>query len=368
MSHFRAFVIKEFYHIFRDFRTMLILFGMPVAQILLFGYVITNEIKDANIAIFDKSHDEVTQKISNKLLSSGYFRLKKNISGYGEIEQCFREGSVKEVVVFEEDFGKKLKKEGLANVQILTDASDANTANMIMNFTSAIINDYVRETNPLAKMPMQIVPQMRMFYNPEMKSVFLFVPGIIAMLLMLISALMTSVSITREKEQGTMEVLLVSPLRPLHIIIGKLIPYLVLSIVIVVVVLVLANTVFGLPVQGSILLLFGECILYIILTLSIGVFISTVAQTQQIAIMFSFLALLLPTILLSGFIFPVENMPVVLQWLCKLMPPRYFIIIIKNIMLKGTGFEFVWKETLILCGMIVFFIFLSVRKFKIRLE
>jgi len=367
MKKFRGFVIKEFYHILRDYRTMLILFGIPIAQILLFGYVITNEIKDASIAVYDKSKDETTQKIISKIQASGYFKLEKNINDPEEIEKSFKEGKIKEVIVFEENFGKNLAKNNQANIQILTDASEANTASILMNYTAAIINDYVREANPLFKMPLQVIPQVRMFYNPEMKSVYLFVPGIIAMLLILISALMTSVSITREKEFGTMEVLLVSPLKPWHIIIGKLLPYLGLSILIVIIVLILASTVFGLPVQGNLWLLFAECILYIILSLSIGVFISTIAKSQQIALMISMLGLMLPTILLSGFIFPVENMPLIMQWLCNIMPPRWFIVIIKNIMLKGTEFQYVWKETAILAGMTVFFIFMSVKKFKLRM-
>jgi ABC-2 type transport system permease protein len=206
-----------------------------------------------------------------------------------------------------------------------------------------------------------------MLYNEELKSVFMFVPGTITVLLMLISAMMTSISITREKELGTMEILLASPLKPIQIIVGKVVPYVFISFIIAVIILILGFTVFGMPVQGSLFLLMGECLLFILMALSLGILISTVTQTQQTAMMISMFALMLPTILLSGFIFPIENMPLPLQVFSNVIPPKWFIIIIKNIMLKGVGLGYIWKETLILLGMTLFFIALSVKKFKIRL-
>ena len=214
---------------------------------------------------------------------------------------------------------------------------------------------------------MQIIPEARMNYNPLLKGVYMFVPGIMAMLLMLISALMTSISITREKELGTMELLLVSPLRPVQIIIGKVLPYVFLAFTNAVVILAIGKYVFGVPVMGSLLLLLAESLLFITMALSLGILISSITSSQQIAMTVSLLALMLPTILLSGFIFPVENMPVILQWLCHAMPPMYFIRIVKSIMLMGNGFEYIWKETMILIGFTLFFIFLSVKKFKVRL-
>lgn len=368
MKRFKGFVIKEFYHIFRDVRTMTILFGIPIVQLLLFGFVITNEIKDAKIAIFDQSKDNITQKLSQKILSSGYFLLEKNLNNFNEINQSFKEGNIKLVIVFEKDFAKHLEKEGKANLQIISDASEPNTANILVNYTIAITNDFLKEINPNAKVPLQIIPEVRMLYNPDLKGVFMFVPGIMAMLLMLISAMMTSISITREKETGTMEVLLVSPLKPIQIIVGKVVPYVFLSFINAVVILILGKFVFGVPINGSILLLLGESVLYILTALSLGIMISTLTKTQQTAMLISMLVLMLPSILLSGFIFPIENMPTPLQFICQIMPPKWFIIIIKNIMLKGVGFAYVWKETLILFGMMVFFILVSVKKFKIRLE
>lgn len=366
MNRFIGFVIKEFYHIFRDYRTLLILFGMPAVQLLLFGYVITNEIKDARIAIYDASKDEVTRKISEKILSSGYFILEKNLTAYSEIAPVFREGKTKLVIVFGGNFAEKLQQEGKADLQILGDASDPNTANILVNYATGIINSYLISINS-GQIPMQIVPEMRMQYNPGLKGVFMFVPGIMAMLLMLISALMTSLSITREKELGTMELLLVSPLRPIQIIIGKVIPYVLLAFIDSCIILAMGKFVFGVPIQGTILLLLAECLLYITMALSLGILISSITSSQQVAMTVSLMALMLPTILLSGFIFPVENMPVILQVLCHIMPPKYFISIIKDIMLKGNGIIYVWKETLILVMFTVVFIMISIRKFKIRL-
>jgi len=368
MDRFFGFVKKEFLHIFRDARTMIILFGIPVAQLLLFGTVITNEMKDAHIAIYDQSKDDVTRAITTKLLSSGYFILDRNLEGTGDIEAIFREGKVKEVLVFEQNFGRTLEKEGVANVHVMTDASDPNTARLLAGYTAGIINDYLLKELGELKMPLQIEPQVRMYYNEELKSVFMFVPGIMAMILMLISAMMTSISITREKEMGTMEILLVSPLRPVQIILGKVAPYLALSVVNAVVILLIGHFVFGVPINGSWVLLMAESILFIMMALCLGIMISSLVKTQMTAMFISMIALMLPTILLSGFIFPIENMPVPLQIFSMIMPPRWFIVILKNVMLKGTGFLYVWKETLILTGMAAIFVTIAVRKFKVRLE
>lgn len=368
MKRFWSFVIKEFYHIFRDVRTLMILFGLPVALILIFGYVVTNDIKDAKIAIYDPSKDLVTEEITNKLLSSGYFILEKNLNTSTNAKEIFKKGTIKEILIFEENFAQKLNSEGKAEVQILADASDANTANLLVNYTRSIIMEYVMEINNGKMLPAQITVKPRMIYNEELEGAYLFVPGTMALILMLVSALMTSISIAREKELGTMEVLLVSPLKPIQIILGKVTPYVVLSFVNAITIIVMGYFVFNVPIKGSLLLLIAECMLFILLALSLGLLISTASKTQQMAMFISLFSLMLPTILLSGFIFPIENMPEILQYLSLIVPPRWFIIIIKNIMLKGTDFMFVWKETLILLGMTIFFIVLSVKKFKVRLS
>jgi len=368
MKRFIGFIKKEFYHIFRDRRSLFILFGMPIAQIMLFGFAITNEINNVDIAILDKSKDVNTQKIINKISSSKYFSVKQIIENEAEIEAIFKKGNVKAVLVFEKDFSKKLTVENNADVQIITDATDPNTANTISNFVSSILQKYQQEINKDIPIAYQIVPETRMIYNQELKSVFMFVPGVMTIILMLVSAMMTSISITREKEMGTMEILLVSPLKPFQVIIGKVFPYIFLSIINAIVIVLLSIFIFKMPVQGSFFLLGFESILFIVNALSLGILISTISETQQTAMMISLMGLMLPVILLSGFIFPISSMHFILQIISNIIPAKWFIIILKGIMLKGIGITLLWKETLILAAMTLFFIVLSIKKYKIRLE
>jgi ABC-2 type transport system permease protein len=369
MKRFLGFVKKEFLHIFRDYRTLFILFGIPAAQILIFGFAVSTDIKNAGVAILDLSHDEITLKLTNKIISSGFFRSTGNLLNYNDIDRIFKKGKTKAVIIFEEDFGKKIISEGRASLNIIADGSEPNTATLVTNYIMAIVNDFTMDlAGPAGNNSILIKPEVKMFYNPNLKSHYMFVPGVITLILILICALMTSVTITREKEFGTMEVLLVSPLRPIQIIVGKVMPYFILSFINVLLILALSWFVFGLPVKGSILLLLAECMLYILMSLTLGILISTVSKNMQQAIFISLIGLMLPTILLSGFIFPIENMPKIYDYVSMIMPPRYFIIIIKNIMIKGTGLMYIWKETLILIIMTLVFIGLSVRKFKIRLD
>ncbi|RXP59442.1 ABC transporter permease [Lutibacter sp. HS1-25] len=368
MNRFIGFVKKEFYHIYRDKRSLFILFGMPIVQIMLFGFAITNEINNVNIAILDHSKDATTQEIINKIAASKYFSVQDYIQNEAEIENSFKKGTLKAVLIFEKDFSKKLITQNNATVQIITDATDPNTANTISNYTNAILQNYQQELNKTTKIPYQIIPKTRMVFNPELKSVFMFVPGVMTIILMLVSAMMTSISITREKELGTMEVLLVSPLKPILVIVGKVVPYIFLSVINATIIILLSLFVFKMPVQGSLFLLGLESVLFIITSLSLGILISTISVTQQTAMMISLMALMLPTILLSGFIFPISSMPLPLQIISNIIPAKWFIIIIKGIMLKGVGILFIWKETLILLGMTLFFIAVSVKKYKIRLE
>ena len=368
MKRFIGFIKKEFYHIFRDRRSLFILFGMPIAQILLFGFAITNEINNVDIAILDRSKDANTQEIINKISASKYFSIKQMIEREADIASVFQKGHVKAVLNFEKDFNQKLIINKKATVQIITDATDPNTANTISNYVNAILQQYQKQLNKDITIIYQIVPETRMVYNPELKSVYMFVPGVMTIILMLVSAMMTSISITREKELGTMEILLVSPLKPFQVIIGKVFPYIFLSIINAIVIVLLSIFIFNMPVQGSLFLLAMESILFIISALALGILISTISSSQQTAMMISLMGLMLPVILLSGFIFPITSMPWILQVISNIIPAKWFIIILKGIMLKGVGLPFIWKETLILFGMTVFFIGLSVKKYKIRLE
>ncbi len=367
MRRFSGFLLKEFLHILRDTRTMLILFLIPIFQILIFGYVIKNEVKDAKIGIIDMSHDNVTEEITARLDAAVDFNVVREYSNYEEAEAGFRANEIKAVVVFADNFANDLGKYHSADVQILLDASDPNLANLINSYISVILNKYTLEKNKTGTSAL-VSTEPRMWFNENLHSAYMFVPGTMALILMLITALMSSISIAREKETGTMEILLVSPLKPIQIILGKLTPYAVLSIVNVFSILFIGNVVFGVPVNGSWVLLLLSSFLFILLALSLGLLISTLVKTQQTAMFISILGLMLPTMLLSGFIFPIENMPVILQYLSYIVPAKYFLVIIKSIMLKGLGLDYIINEVLILSGIIVGLIALCVVKFKMRLE
>ncbi|MBN2813824.1 MAG: ABC transporter permease [Bacteroidales bacterium] len=367
MNPFWGFVKKEFLHIVRDVRTLVVLFGLPVVQILIFGFVIRNEIEDVSIAILDKSGDQVTREITSDILASGFFKCDRYLTTTAEIEPAFQAGSIREVLVFEENFAERLEKERKACIQLITDASDPNSARLIVNYTRGIVQAYLEKANQYEEHQPVIDSRVRMLYNADLKSAFMFVPGTMALVLMLVSAMMTSITITRERESGTMETLLVSPLSPLLIIAGKAMPYVLLSCINAVIIILMGYLIFELPLRGSLLLLFTVTMLFVSVALSLGIMISTFCRTQIQAMFIAAFALLLPTLLLSGFIFPVENMPLVLQWLCQLMPPKYFITAVKGIMIKGAGITAVWKEVLVLAGMLVFFFVVSAVRFKTRL-
>ncbi len=366
MHQLASFIRKEFLHIFRDYRTLIILFGIPAMQIILFGYVVTMDIREAKIAVLDSSHDDVTRRLIQKFDASENFSVSRELQSTDQIHAELKSGRVKMVLLFDADFDARLQRDKQASIGLIIDASEPNTARLLASFSKAIIAGFNEEL--AAASHIVISPEVRMAYNPTLKSSYMFVPGLMTLILLLTCTLMTSVTITREKEFGSLEVLLASPLRPLHIILGKVAPYLIISFIDVLIILGMANIIFGLPVKGSLALLLMESTLYIALSLSLGILISTIADTMQQAIFMTLLGLLLPSVLLSGFIFPLENTPKIFQIISLALPPRWFIIIIKNIMLKGTGMHFVWRETLVLLGMTLFLITLSAKKFKLRLE
>jgi ABC-2 type transport system permease protein len=335
---------------------------------MLFGYVMTNEVRNVKIAIVDHSKDDLSKRLSQKILSSGFFQLAAIPSSEKDYESLFRSGTVKEVIVFEPDFALNLMKTGKGGIQVIADASEPNAAQLIVNYTTAITNNFIREEFTKDQPPLGINIKVRMLFNENMRDAYNFIPGLIAVILMLISAMMTAITIAREKEMGTMEILLASPLKPIQIILGKVVPYMILSIVSALVVLALGMIVFKVPVIGSFALLLAEILLYIFLALTLGILISTFVDSQLTAMAISGFVLMLPSILLSGFIFPVKNMPIPLQIVANLMPPRWFIEINRTVMLKGGGLNEIWPNTLVLIGMSALFIFISIRKFKIRLQ
>lgn len=368
MKQFISFVRKEFYHVFRDRKTLLILFGLPIVQIFLFGFALTNEIKNAQIAVCDYAKDEASTRITRKLEENGTFLLKKSLLTHAEIEEAFKGGKIKMVVVFPTNFHQDLLHQGKAQVQLIADASDPNTATSLISYATSIVREYQQETAKNQSMTYTIVPETRMLYNPELKGAINFVPGIMALVLMLVCVLMTAVSIVKEKEMGTMEILLVSPFNPFLVIVVKMFPYLALSLVNLAVILIMSVTCLGVPVNGSVLLLVAESTLLIVCALSMGLLISNITNSQQVAMLVSLMGMMLPVMLFTGFMFPLENMPTVFQILANVFPSKWYYIIVKAVMIKGLGFSAIWKETLILCLMTFVFLYLSLKNFKTRLE
>jgi len=369
MKRLRSIILKETLHILRDWRSLMVLIGMPIALVAIFGFAVTNEIRNVNVVVIDHTKDVHSQEVARRMNASSYFEIVKYANNIKEAEQLFQSGEVKLAMLFNPHFGKDLIKNHNTEIQLIADASDPNTASTITIYATQLIMAYQQELMSQGQNFGYVVNvQNRMLFNPGLKSVYLFVPGVITIILMLICAMMTSIALTREKENGNMELLLASPLKPAIVVIGKVIPYVVLSFLDLILILILGKLVFEVPIRGSLILLLLESLLFIATALSLGIFISTRTNNQQAAMFVSLVALFLPTILLSGFIFPIESMPKVLQWISNITPARWFIVIIKNIMLKGTDITFLWKETLILFGMTVAFIMMSIKNYKIRLE
>lgn len=367
MKQFLAFVRKEFYHVFRDRKTLLMQFGMPIVLIVLFGFALTNEIKNTKIVICDYSKDIATRAIIDKLQVSNNFEIEEILLSNNEIESAFKEGKIKLAIVFPPNFNKDLNHLNKAQIQLIADASEPNIATTLTMYSTNIIADYQHEIMIGQKYPYQINTEMRMIYNPELKGTTNFVPGVMALVLFLISVLMTSVSIVREKESGTMEVLLVSPFNPILVVISKVVPYFFLSLINLIIIILLSVYLLDMPIKGSVVLLFIESALLIITSLSLGLLISNSTASQQTAMLISLMGMLLPTVMFAGFIFPIENMPKVLQIISNIIPAKWYYIIAKSIMIKGLGFSAIWKETLVLLGMTVFLLVVSIKKFKIRL-
>ena len=352
MKQFLSFVIKESRHILRDRRTMLILFGMPIVLMLLFGFAITNDVKNVRTVVVTSQMDHLTQAAVERLSASEYFNITAIVGTSHEAEQLIRRQRADMAVIFGKDFASKN-----GGLQFIVDASDPNMAQQWTTYAQQTMGNAASS-----------ILNLKMLYNPQMKSAYNFVPAIMGMLLMLICAMMTSISIVREKEKGTMEVLLVSPVRPLMVIIAKAVPYLVLAFGILITILLMARYVLDVPLQGSLSWILAVSTLYIMLALSLGLLISNVAQTQLVALLLSAMVLLMPVVMLSGMIFPVESMPAVLQWIAAVVPPRYYIEAMRKLMIMGVGIDEVMKEVSILALMTIVFLTIALKKFNVRLE
>ncbi|RXK62726.1 ABC transporter permease [Lacibacter luteus] len=365
---FFSFVKKELLHIWRDKRTLFILLGMPVVQIIIFGFALTNEVKNSKIAVLDQSKDAATSSLIAELNASRYFDVEENLTSYKEIEAAFKKGKIKLAVVLPSQFSEDLKHTNKASVQLIADASDPNVANTLTNYATAVVMDYQDRVTNKQRLPYSIQVETRMLYNPQLKGAYNFVPGVMAMVLLLVCTMMTAITIVREKEMGTMEIMLVSPMRPQMVVIAKAVPYFLLSSINIASILLLSVFALEVPINGSLVLLIAESLLFTLVSLSLGLLISSAAGSQQVAMFISLVALFLPTVMLSGFMFPIENMPFPLRMVSNIVPAKWFYIIVRSVMIKGVGLAAVWKETLILTGMLLFLLTVAIKRFKIRLQ
>ncbi len=364
MKIFIAFVTKEFKHILRDVRTLLFLVGMPVLLILLFGYAITTEVREVPIAVVDLSKDELSQKTINRLSASEYFDLKVVADDVSEGEVYMRKSIVRMVLVFPLDYAKDAN----SKVQLLIDATDPNEATQVVEYVKPIIAMTKMGSQPSEGTDLPTIQvDTKLLYNPQMKASYNFVPGVMGLVLMLICAMMTSIAVVREREMGTMEVLLVSPIKPITIILSKAVPYMTVSMLIVVIILLVSSFVLNVPILGSVFLVLLLSVIYSIVALALGLLISTIADSQQSAMLISGMGLMLPVMLLSGMIFPIESMPIFLQVLSNIIPAKWYIIALKDVMIKGLGVEYILQELFILVAMMFVFFAVSIKRFKIRL-
>lgn len=352
MKQFFSFVLKETKHILRDKRTMLMLFGMPIVMMLLFGFAVTNDVRNVRIIVVMSNADNATQQVADRLAASEYFTLTKVVATPNEAEKAIRDQKADMAIVFSQDFASR--KSGY---QLIVDGADPNMAQQWTTYANAVIN------NTEAK-----AVNTKLLYNPQMKSTYNFVPAIMGTLLMLVCAMMTSISIVREKEKGTMEVLLVSPTKPLMIIVAKLVPYLVIAFTILSIILLMSSFVLGIPIKGSLFWIYVVSTIYILLALSLGILVSTIAETQLVALLISAMLLMMPVIMLSGMMFPIESMPKILQYISAIIPTRYYISAMRKLMIMGVGIEEVYFEVSVLISMLVALMSLALAKFNKRLE
>lgn len=367
MTALRGLLVKEVRHILRDRRTLAVLLALPVVQVVLFGYAIRTDVSSVRLVIADPAPDIATYALRDRLAGTGVFRIVSVVSRADQADRLFQTGEAQVAVVFDQDFAADLGAGRPAQIQVVTDATDPNTGSLLQAYTQSVIADHARSLGQGAAAPV-IVPQVRMRFNPTRQSSHLFVPGLMAFVLTIVSALMTAISLTREKETGTMEALLVSPLRPWEIVVGKVAPYLAIGFVSVIGILIEARVVFGVPMRGSVALLLAEATLFILVSLSFGVLVSARTSSQRVAMLAAMLTTMLPNILLSGFIFPVESMPAPLRLISYAVPGRWFVEIIRGVMLKGAGLGLLLGETTILAAMAVFLLVASTRSLHERLE
>ena len=368
MKEFFAFVKKEFLHIFRDTKTLLVLVGLPTALIVLFGFAISTEIRNVNVGVCAPDGDPAVMRLMEKVDKSEYFTYVGRYDSGADVDEAMRRGEIDAALIFSDDFSAGLMRPGGSEIAVIADATNPNNASMEVMYLTNIIYGYFREDMQSSQDGAAIVPNLRMLYNPQLKSSYNFVPGIMGLILLLVCALMTSVSIVKEKETGTMEVLLVSPVKPIGIVFAKMIPYFVISCAVLIITLLLTIFVLKVPIEGSFFWMILVSMLYIVLSLGIGLFVSSIVKTQIIATLIIGMVFLVPVMMMSGMLYPIESMPYVFQLLAQIIPAKWYIEAIRKIMIEGVPFVFVLKETGVLLAMTVVIFTAAVKKFNDRIE
>jgi len=362
----KSIIKKEFIHIIKDPQTLLVIFIMPILMMILYGYAITLEMRKIPTIITDRSNTLQSRTLIKKISSSGFFKTREIIVTEQNIDKIFQKREARCIIVIPDDYSRQLQYAQEVKLQVLIDASDPNAANFINNYLSIITTQLNKELNGYLPVPFVLVP--RFLYNPDLRSANFFVPGLVAIILMLVSALLTSIAIAREKENGTMEQILVSPITPIQIIIGKVIPYILIAFLSGLIILGMGVFLFKVQFSGSVPALLAAMIIYIFTGLSFGLLISTIAQSQRIAMIMTLLTTLLPTVMLSGFIFPVESMPLIFRIISQIIPAKHFVTIIRGLMLKGITIFDLWQQILFLILLSSLLLLVSTKKFKNTLE
>jgi ABC-2 type transport system permease protein len=384
MNRTLAIAKKEWKHILRDPRSLMLLFIYPVLMLFLYGYALNLDIKNIPLGIWDADHSSESRALTTAFEASDYFTFKASLTSTEAVEQALRTGRVKAVLAIPQDFGKKAISGNPPPIGLWIDGSDANTASVVLSYVRAML---ATQSSNIQAMPagvggmmnspaanrftpvsMTMAPpfqiRSKVLYNPELKSTYFIVPGLIAILMMMVCTMLTSVAIVREKETGTFEQLLVSPIRARELIIGKVLPYLGLAFFLATFIMTLSHFYFGVPLQGSLLLLTITLIIYLFCALALGLWISTVAHDQRLAMLMSSMITMLPSMMLSGFMFPIRSMPMWIQLITNIVPAKYFLLIIRGIALKNSGLHELWHQLAVLLGMGIILIIISVQRFR----
>ncbi|WP_455382499.1 ABC transporter permease [Salinispira pacifica] len=363
---------KELIHIFRDVQSLFMVLTMPILMLLLYGYAITLDMKGIDMAIIDLSHSPESRDLISHISSTDFFKVAARDVPVGSVEALFKSREARCAIVIPADFSRRLSAGREAPLQLLVDASDPNAANFINNYVGRVVQEENTRLNtrlkPGVSAPALFSVSPRIFYNPDMRSADFFVPGLIGLILILISSLLTSIAIVREKETGTMEQLLVSPIKPLQLILGKVLPYTMLGFIDGVMILFIGSLWFNVPIRGSLVLVLAMMLIYVVTGISLGILVSTLAKNQAVAMLAAVTMTILPSVMMSGFIFPISSMPKALQYVAAIVPATYFLEIIRGIVLKGNTLANLALPAGILLGMDVLLITLATRLFRVRLE